>query len=143
MFRLRSLGTIAAVLIAGITIEFALAGPAEAQASRKNPFDGAKSWAYQLKNLNARTQARIARSPFDLVVIDYAKGSATPQTPLTRAEVAAMQRKPLTLVAQEARVILEFYTLRFLILLAGWRGSHFETARCSTSRRENSGPARA
>ncbi len=68
--------------------------PRANQTPRKNPFDGVKYWAYQLKSLNAKTQARIARSPFDLVVIDYAKGSTPPLKPLTRREVSAMKIKP-------------------------------------------------
>jgi len=68
--------------------------PAQVKKSRKNPFAGVRYWAYQLKNLTAKTQARIARSPFDLVVVDYARGKGIPQIPLTRQQVAAMKHKP-------------------------------------------------
>ena len=72
--------------------------PVEAQspATRKNPFDGAKSWAYQLNNLGPGQQARIAASPYDLVVIDYARSEAGDlvEEPLTAAEVARMKQKP-------------------------------------------------
>ena len=66
------------------------------QGSRKNVLLGAKSWAYQLTNLGEAQQKRIADSSYDLVVVDYAwspvEGQA--EVPLTREQVAAMQRKP-------------------------------------------------
>jgi cysteinyl-tRNA synthetase len=46
-----------------------------------------KSWGYQLQDIKP---AKIAASPYDLVVIDYAND----ERPFTAAEVAAMQRKP-------------------------------------------------
>jgi cysteinyl-tRNA synthetase len=49
--------------------------------------DAIKSWGYQLQDIKPD---KVARSPYDLVVIDYA-GDERPFTP---AEVAAMQRKP-------------------------------------------------
>ena len=69
---------------------------AQSPAARKNPFDGAKSWAYQLNNLGPAQQARIAASPYDLVVIDYARSEAGDlvEEPLTRDEVARMKVKP-------------------------------------------------
>lgn len=73
-----------------------VAAEAQAPGERKNPFDGAKSWAYQLNNLGPEQQARIAASPYDLVVIDYAqsaKGDLV-EVPLTRDEVARMKVKP-------------------------------------------------
>lgn len=73
-----------------------VAAEAQAPGGRKNPFDGAKSWAYQLNNLGPEQQARIAASPYDLVVIDYAqsaKGDLV-EVPLTRDEVARMKVKP-------------------------------------------------
>ena len=66
------------------------------QGARKNVLLGAKSWAYQLTNLGVAQQKRIANSAYDLVVVDYAwspvEGQA--EVPLTREQVAAMQRKP-------------------------------------------------
>ena len=64
--------------------------------ARRNPFDGAKSWAYQLNNLGPEQQARIAASPYDLVVIDYAQSERGDlvEVPLTRDEVARMKVKP-------------------------------------------------
>lgn len=71
---------------------------AEAQTppGKPNPFAGAKSWAYQLNNLGPEQQTRIAASPYDLVVIDYARSEAEDriETPLTRDEVARMKVKP-------------------------------------------------
>ena len=70
--------------------------PAAAQpAQRANPFDGAKSWAYQLKNLTPTQQAKIAASDYDLMVVDYAESaSGGDEKPLTREQVAGMQKKP-------------------------------------------------
>jgi len=72
-----------------------LAGPADAQSSpRPNPFANAKSWAFQLKNLGTEQQAKIAASPFDLVVIDSSQFDATREIPLTKEEVERLKRKP-------------------------------------------------
>lgn len=70
---------------------------AQGASTRANPFLAAKSWAYQLNNLGPAQQARIAASPYDLVVIDYARsevGERKPEMPLTREEVARMKVKP-------------------------------------------------
>ena len=67
---------------------------ADAQAPRKNPFADAKSWAFQLKNLGPEQQAKIAASPFDLVVIDSEQFPAGKEIPLTREEVERMKKKP-------------------------------------------------
>lgn len=71
---------------------------AEAQATGpNNPFAGATSWAYQLKNLGPEQRKAIADSPYDLMVVDYARSLDTDtdgEVPLTREEVAAMQKKP-------------------------------------------------
>jgi cysteinyl-tRNA synthetase, unknown class len=66
------------------------------QAARTNVLLGAKSWAYQLTNLGEAQRKRIADSAYDLVVVDYGweKVAGGQETPLTREEVAAMQRKP-------------------------------------------------
>ncbi len=65
-------------------------------AKRANPFDGAKSWAYQLTNLGAEQQKRIVDSNYDVVVVDYAQSLATDtlEVPLSPEQVAAMKRKP-------------------------------------------------
>ncbi|MGE0700704.1 MAG: MJ1477/TM1410 family putative glycoside hydrolase [Hyphomicrobiaceae bacterium] len=72
------------------------AAAAQSGQTRPNPFAGAKSWAYQLNNLGAAQQQRIAASPYDLVVIDYARSEAGDlvETPLTAEEVARMKVKP-------------------------------------------------
>lgn len=69
---------------------------AQTATARQNPFLKAKSWAYQLNNLGPEQQARIAASPYDLVVIDYARSAAgdLSETPLTREEVERMKVKP-------------------------------------------------
>jgi cysteinyl-tRNA synthetase len=69
------------------------AGAAEAQ-QRVNPFLSAKSWAFQLRNLGPDQQAKIAASPFDLVVIDSEQFPDDKEIPLTREEVERMKRKP-------------------------------------------------
>ncbi len=94
MPRLHIFAKLSMALILAISSHLFLPHLSNAQTARKNPFDGVKYWAYQLKSLNAKTQARIARSPFDLVVIDYAKGVTPPLKPLTRREVSAMKVKP-------------------------------------------------
>lgn len=75
----------------------ALTQPAS-NAAQANPFAGAKSWAYQLKNLGEKQRKAIADSKYDLIVIDYSRAldsdPATAEVPLTRDEVAAMQKKP-------------------------------------------------
>jgi cysteinyl-tRNA synthetase, unknown class len=80
-------------LALGAALAFAMLGPVSAQ-QRENPFKNAKSWAFQLKNLEPAQQAKIATSPFDLVVIDSEQFPNGIETPLTRAEVEAMKKKP-------------------------------------------------
>ena len=46
-----------------------------------------KTWGYQLQNIKPK---KIAASPYDLVVIDYASDDG----PFTKAQVEEMQRKP-------------------------------------------------
>jgi cysteinyl-tRNA synthetase, unknown class len=48
------------------------------------------SWGYQLQNLNI---AQASESPYDLLVIDYAKDGSD-ESALTRAEVTRLQHKP-------------------------------------------------
>lgn len=54
------------------------------------PLASARSWGYQLQNLDVK---RLAASPFDLLVIDYAKDGSD-DTALTPAEVARLKVKP-------------------------------------------------
>jgi cysteinyl-tRNA synthetase, unknown class len=77
----------------GAMLSFAIFGPVSAQ-QRENPFKNAKSWAFQLKNLEPAQQAKIAASPFDLVVIDSEQFPNGKETPLTRDEVEKMKKKP-------------------------------------------------
>ena len=69
------------------------AAPAGAQ-SRTNIFRDAKTWAFQLKNLDAAQQAKLAASPYDVIVIDSEDFPGEVERPLTREEVEAMKRKP-------------------------------------------------
>jgi cysteinyl-tRNA synthetase len=76
-----------------VTLAVATSGQSLAQA-RDNPFLKAKSWAFQLKNLGPDQQAKIAASPFDLVVIDSEQFPEEKEIPLTKAEVDRMKVKP-------------------------------------------------
>ena len=58
---------------------------------RANIFASTKSWAFQLKNINA---AQLAASPYDMVVIDSELFETGADRPLRRDEVEAMQKKP-------------------------------------------------
>lgn len=91
---LKVLAASAAVALASLT--GLLPALAQGKAERENPFLAAKSWAYQLNNLGPEQQARIAASPYDLVVIDYARSekNALVEEPLTADEVAKMKMKP-------------------------------------------------
>lgn len=65
--------------------------------TRDNRFLPAKSWAFQLVNLGPEEQAKIAASPFDVVVIDsehHEGGDWKAGRPMTRPEIENMQRKP-------------------------------------------------
>jgi len=61
---------------------------------RKNGLLDAKSWAFQLKNLGPEQQAKIAASPYDLVVIDSEQFPQEKEIPLTREEVERMKKRP-------------------------------------------------
>ena len=63
-------------------------------ADRVNPLKDAKTWGYQLRNLEPEPRKLIANSQYDLVVVDYAHGEERPETPLTKDEVAEMQKRP-------------------------------------------------
>lgn len=89
---MRSLRNVGIALAAAIVL-LGAAG-AGAQEARKNPFADAKSWAFQLKNLGPDQQAKIAASPFDLVVIDSEQFELGKEIPLTREEVERMKKKP-------------------------------------------------
>ena len=89
---MRSLRNLGAALAAAVVL-LGAAG-ATAQAPRKNPFADAKSWAFQLKNLGPEQQAKIAASPFDLVVIDSEQFPQDKEIPLTPEEVERMKKKP-------------------------------------------------
>jgi cysteinyl-tRNA synthetase, unknown class len=78
----------------GLVLAAALMSAPSSAADRPNPFQGAKTWGYQLRNLEPGPRKLIADSPYDLVVIDYARGDDRNEIPLTRAEVAEMQKKP-------------------------------------------------
>ncbi|MFV0298305.1 MAG: MJ1477/TM1410 family putative glycoside hydrolase, partial [Hyphomicrobiaceae bacterium] len=90
---LSSKGFVAGLLLVAASI---LPAAAQGDTQRPNPFKGAKSWAYQLNNLGDAQQKRIANSPYDLVVIDYARSEQNDEieVPLTKEEVARMKVKP-------------------------------------------------
>ncbi len=76
----------AALLVAAFT-------GAQAQA-RDNPFKNAKTWAFQLKNLGPEEQAKLAASPYDVIVIDSEDYPGGVERPLKPAEIEAMKKKP-------------------------------------------------
>jgi cysteinyl-tRNA synthetase len=87
--RLRSFLAAAALAVSCVVAS----GQVSAQ-GRPNPFKDAKSWAFQLKNLGPSQQAKIAASPFDLVVIDSSQFVGSQEIPLTKDELERMKKKP-------------------------------------------------
>ncbi len=83
---LRTLTLGAALLAASLTV-------AAAQA-RDNVFKNAKTWAFQLKNLDPAQQAKLAASPYDVLVIDSEDYPGGVERPLTREEIDRMKLKP-------------------------------------------------
>ncbi len=71
---------------------FATTVPTET-AARENAFLKAKTWGYQLRNLDTEPRRLIAASEYDLVVIDHARGEDRKEIDLTPQEVAEMQKK--------------------------------------------------
>ena len=90
---MRLLRPLPSVLAVSILAAAVLAVPAIA-ADRPNPFQGAKTWGYQLRNLETEPRKLIADSPYDLVVTDFARGDDRKEIPLTKDEVSAMQKRP-------------------------------------------------
>jgi cysteinyl-tRNA synthetase, unknown class len=90
---MRTLRNWTASLAALATLSCVVASSAIAQ-ERKNGLLNAKSWAFQLKNLGPDQQAKIAASPYDLVVIDSEQFPQDKEIPLTREEVERMKIKP-------------------------------------------------
>ena len=83
------------LLAAAAAIAIAVLGAAGVSAQeRPNGLLNAKSWAFQLKNLGPEEQAKIAASPYDLVVIDSEQFPGEKEIPLTREEVERMKIKP-------------------------------------------------
>ena len=64
--------------------------PAPSNARARPALAAATSWGYQLQNLDI---ARAAASPFDLLVVDYAKDGAD-DTAITAAEMARLRTHP-------------------------------------------------
>ena len=84
----------------------AAAGPAVAQA-RDNPFKDAKTWAFQLKNLDPAQLAKIAASPYDVVVIDSEDYPNGVERQLTKEEVASLKKKP----DGSRRLVLSYFSI--------------------------------
>lgn len=87
------LRTFTCAIAAGIAASMLMAGAAGAS-GRINPFKAAKTWGYQLRNLDPEPRKVIADSQYDLVVTDYARGEDRKEIPLTKEEVAGMQTRP-------------------------------------------------
>ncbi len=80
-------------LAMGVALCAASLGTASAQ-SRLNPFKDAKTWAFQLKNLDAAQQAKLAASPYDVLVIDSEDYPGGVERALTRDEIEKLKKKP-------------------------------------------------
>ena len=90
---MRELRKLVVGLAAGAVVAALVSSGAVAQ-ERQNGLLKAKSWAFQLKNLGPEEQAKIAASPYDLVVIDSEQFPQEKEIPLTREEVERMKIKP-------------------------------------------------
>jgi cysteinyl-tRNA synthetase, unknown class len=84
---------VASGLLAAAAASALLTGSATAQ-ERKNLLLDAKSWGYQLRNLETDQIKKIAASVYDVVIIDYEHEAVKSETPLTKAEVESMKTKP-------------------------------------------------
>ncbi len=87
------MGSLVKQLALGAALLVATLGPATAQ-TRDNVFKNAKTWAFQLKNLDAAQQAKLAASPYDVIVIDSEDYPGGKERPLDREEVERMKKKP-------------------------------------------------
>lgn len=85
----------------------AIAAAADTAEARENPFLKAKTWGYQLRNLEAGPRKTIADSTYDLVVVDHARGEDQTEIDLTPAEVAEMQKKP----DGSRRLIISYFSI--------------------------------
>jgi cysteinyl-tRNA synthetase, unknown class len=84
---------VASGLLAVAAASALMAGSAAAQ-ERKNLLLDAKSWGYQLRNLQVDQQKKIAASPYDVVIIDVEHEAVAKETRLTKEEVDGMKKKP-------------------------------------------------
>lgn len=86
------------IAAAGLALITAASAASAQTPQRKNVFQDAKLWGYQLTNLVPEQQAKIAASPYDLVVIDMEQspqdGDTQKETLLTREEIERMKVKP-------------------------------------------------
>ena len=92
-------------LALGSALLLALTGLAAA--SRDNPFKDAKTWAFQLKNLDPGQQAKISASPYDVVVIDSEDFPNGVERQLTPDEITAMKKKP----DGSRRLVLAYFSI--------------------------------
>jgi len=82
----------ARLALAGIVLAAGLA-TANAQ-SRENPFKGAKTWAFQLKNLDETQLAKLRASSYDVLVIDSEDYPNGVETFLTPEQITSLKKKP-------------------------------------------------
>ena len=64
--------------------------PFSAQAAEKRPWSAVRSWAVQLEGMDL---AKLAASPFDLLVVEYSQ-DGTEAGRLSPDQVKALKRKP-------------------------------------------------
>ncbi len=93
----------AAPLLGASMVILALAAGSSPAAPPRAGLDAVRSWGYQLQQIDPAT---IAASPYDLVVIDYAR-DGTQEFAFDRATVTAMQRKP----DGERRIVLAYLSI--------------------------------
>lgn len=75
--------------------------------ARDNPFKDAKTWAFQLKNLGPAELAKIAASPYDVVVIDSEDYPDGNERFLTPEEVNSLKKKP----DGSRRIVLSYFSI--------------------------------
>ena len=89
------------LLVVGLAGSF---GAAHASEPRKGPLAGVRSWGYQLQNLDL---AHLARSPHDLLVIDFSRGGGGRDEALTANEITRLKARP----GQPDRIVLAYLSI--------------------------------
>lgn len=99
--RLRATPLLSASLV--VQLALALSGGAAVAAPVRTNLASVQSWGYQLQQVEPDL---VAASPYDLMVIDYARDGSD-ELAFSHADVAAMQRKP----DGEPRIVLAYLSI--------------------------------